>query len=39
DAAYGINFGSKIDFPYSLPYAVIFPMLILLVAIIRKKKE
>jgi spore germination protein KB len=39
DAAYYIYFGSKIDFPYSLPFAILFPLFILVVAIIRKKKE
>ncbi|KRE99366.1 spore gernimation protein [Paenibacillus sp. Soil766] len=39
DIPYSMKFGSKIDFPYSLPYAIIFPMLLLIVAVIRKKKE
>lgn len=39
DIAFFINFGSKIDFPYSLPYAILFPAMILLVAIARKKRE
>src|SRR5690606_33928848 len=34
-----IHFASKIDFTYSLPYSVLFPLLILIVAAIRKKRQ
>lgn len=34
-----MNFASKIDFPYSIPYAIIFPLFILIVAVIRKKRQ
>jgi len=37
--AYFMNFSSKIDFPYSVPYSILFPALIWLVAVVRKKKE
>jgi spore germination protein KB len=38
DSVYFMKFASKIDFPYSIPYAIIFPALILMVARFRKKK-
>ncbi|MBD2867351.1 GerAB/ArcD/ProY family transporter [Paenibacillus arenilitoris] len=34
-----VSFASKIDFPYSFPYAVVFPLLIWIVAVIRKKGQ
>jgi spore germination protein KB len=37
DMTYFINFATKISFPYAFPFAIFFPLLILLVAIARKK--
>ncbi|WP_164821466.1 GerAB/ArcD/ProY family transporter [Paenibacillus koleovorans] len=39
DVAYFMKFASKIDFAYSIPYALGFPLLIWLVAAIRKLKD
>ncbi|WP_176706367.1 GerAB/ArcD/ProY family transporter [Paenibacillus hemerocallicola] len=39
DVTYFMNFGTKIYFPYAIPYAVVFPLLILIVAVIRRKRE
>lgn len=39
DMAYFVQFTSKTYFPYALPYAIIFPLLLLIVSVIRKKKQ
>jgi spore germination protein KB len=39
DVTYFMNFATRIYFPYAVPYAVVFPLLILIVAVIRKKRE
>lgn len=36
---YSTQFASRIDFPYSLPYAVLIPALILIVALVRGQKD
>jgi spore germination protein KB len=39
DLTYFMNFATKIYLPFTTPFAILFPLLILIVAIIRKKKQ